>query len=575
MKAVYPYFRNYIKESILGPLFKLLEACFELLVPLVIARIVDTIIPSSNQGNLVAMILLLAFFALVGVVVALTAQYFSAKAAVGVAKELTADLYQKILSLPAEARHDYSSASLLNRLSADTLQIQTGINSFLRLFLRAPIVVFGAFLMAFYISPSLSLDFLVMIVALLVVVVLVSWVTNRYYQDLRGLLDKMVAHVRENVLGLRPIRAFGQKEREITEFTTINQDYHNLQVRAGRWSAFLSPATFLVVNTTLVVLIWQGNLAIAGGVLEQGMLVALINYLSQILAELIKMVLVVSTLNQTFISAKRVKVIFNLPSENLDEKVEQEKVADQSLLVNFEQVSFAYPGAAEPALAGIDFSVQKGKMLGIIGGTGSGKSTLIQLILRFYQPTKGQVMLYQDGMSPASLRDWRDSIGLVPQTAQLFRGTIRSNLNLASAGYSDEELWQALSAAQATDFVIEKGGLDAVVEAGGRNFSGGQRQRLTIARALLRKGPILVLDDATSALDHLTEHRLLAAIQSDYPEKTLVLISQRTNSLQAADQILVLEKGCQVALGRHEDLLESSAVYRQINQSQHGEEAKA
>ncbi|HEL1717895.1 ABC transporter ATP-binding protein [Streptococcus suis] len=573
MKFLSRYFKDYIKESILGPVFKLLEACFELLVPLIIAYIVDTIIPNGSQGNLVAMLFLLVGIACIGIIVSLIAQYYSAKAAVGVTKELTNDLYQKVLSLPKSSRDILSSSSLLTRLTSDTLQIQTGINTFLRLFLRAPIVVFGSLIIAFYISPSLSAYFLGMIILLIFIVTVISVMTSRIYQSMRKELDGLVGQVRETVTGWRVIRAFGQREREIKAFQGINQIYKKQQLQAGFWSSLLSPLTFLVVNGTLLILIWRGNIAISHNLLEQGMLVALINYLLQILVELVKMIMVVSTLNQTYISAQRIQEVFDQTSEDVESSLPKVVSEDKEIIFSVRYLSFSYPKSAEESLADIAFDLRKGQFMGIIGGTGSGKSTLVDLLQALYSVPTNQLSLFIDGKSPKNLKEWRQQIAVVPQQAQLFAGTIRSNLSLGLEEISDSDLWSALEIAQAKSFIEDKGGLDSPVEAFGKNFSGGQRQRLTIARAILQKAPILILDDATSALDYLTESRLLVAIRQELPGQNLIMVSQRTNSLRTADQILVLEQGCQVGLGRHEDLLRSSAIYQEIHQSQQqGEE---
>ncbi|HEM6119985.1 TPA: ABC transporter ATP-binding protein [Streptococcus suis] len=573
MKFLSRYFKDYIKESILGPVFKLLEACFELLVPLIIAYIVDTIIPNGSQGNLVAMLFLLVGLACIGIIVSLIAQYYSAKAAVGVTKELTNDLYQKVLSLPKSSRDILSSSSLLTRLTSDTLQIQTGINTFLRLFLRAPIVVFGSLIMAFYISPSLSAYFLGMIILLIFIVTVISVMTSRIYQSMRKELDGLVGQVRETVTGWRVIRAFGQREREIKAFQGINQIYKKQQLQAGFWSSLLSPLTFLVVNGTLLILIWQGNIAISHNLLEQGMLVALINYLLQILVELVKMIMVVSTLNQTYISAQRIQEVFDQTSEEVESSLPKVVSEDKEIIFSVRHLSFSYPKSAEESLSDITFDLRKGQFMGIIGGTGSGKSTLVDLLQALYSVPTNQLSLFIDGKSPKNLKEWRQQIAIVPQQAQLFAGTIRSNLSLGLEEISDSDLWSALEIAQAKSFIEDKGGLDSPVEAFGKNFSGGQRQRLTIARAILQKAPILILDDATSALDYLTESRLLVAIRQELPGQNLIMVSQRTNSLRTADQILVLEQGRQVGLGRHEDLLRSSAIYQEIHQSQQqGEE---
>ena len=572
MKLFFQYFKPYKNESILGPVFKLLEASFELLVPLIIAYIVDTIIPNGNRGDLVAMLLLLVGLACIGIIVSITAQYFSAKAAVGVTKALTNDLYQKVLSLPKSSRDILSSASLLTRLTSDTLQVQTGINTFLRLFLRAPIVVFGSLIMAFYISPSLSIYFLGMILLLLVIVTGISVLTSRIYQSIRKELDCLVGQVRETITGWRVIRAFGQREREIKTFQGINQRYKKQQLQSGFWSSLLSPLTFLVVNGTLILLIWQGDSAISDNRLEQGMLVALINYLLQILVELVKLIMVVTTLNQTYISAQRIQEVFEQKSEDVDANLPVVYSRDKELIFSVNHLSFSYPKSAEESLIDIDFELCKRQFMGLIGGTGSGKSTLVDLLQALYYIPTSQLSFFIEGKSPRNLKEWRQQLAIVPQQAQLFAGTVRSNLSLGLESVLDSELWAALEIAQAKSFIEDKGGLDSPVEAFGKNFSGGQRQRLTIARAILQKAPILVLDDATSALDYLTESRLLSAIRLAFPEQTLIMVSQRTNSLRTADQILVLDQGRQVGLGRHEDLLRSSAIYQEIDQSQHREE---
>lgn len=572
MTSLFRYFRGYLKESVLGPTFKLLEAIFELIVPLVIAYIVDFIIPHGNQGDLVAMILLLIGLASFGVLVSIIAQYYSAKAAVGYTKNLAQDLYRKVLSLPKPSQDTLTISSLLTCLSNDCLQIQTGINSFLRLFLRAPIVVFGALIMSFYISPRLSVLFLIMIAILLVIVTVVSLVSARLFSQMRKTLDKLVAMVRENVLGARVIRAFGQKNREIHSFRDENQTYLVQQRKAGAWSASLTPLTYLVVNLSLIVLIYQGKIAIGSNLLEQGQLIALINYLLQILIELVKMVMVVMTMNQTFISAKRVEEVFNQESEELEANLPVEIANQASLVIELTDASFVYPNSADKALDGLTFSIHANEFFGVIGGTGSGKSTLVSLLLRLYPVTFGRLAVFSSGRSPKHLKHWRQQFAVVAQTARLFKGDVRSNLSLGLKNVSDQDMWQALDIAQARDFLEAKDGLDSSVEAMGRNFSGGQRQRLTIARALLQPAPILILDDATSALDYVTESRLLEAIQTQLPDKTLIMISQRTNSLKAAKQILVLDQGRQVGLGGHDDLLLTCPIYQEIVKSQESQE---
>ena len=573
MKQLLSYFKPYLKESFLAPLFKLLEAVFELLVPMVIAGIVDQSIPQKDQGHLWMQMGFLFVFAVIGVLVALVAQFYSAKAAVGFAKELTNDLYRHILSLPKDSRDRLTTSSLVTRLTSDTYQIQTGINQFLRLFLRAPIIVFGAIFMAYRLSPELTFWFLVMVAILSFVIVVLSRLVNPLYSILRKKTDQLVQETRQQIQGMRVIRAFGQEKREIENFQVLNQVYTAIQMKTGYWSSLLTPLTYLIVNGTLLVIIWNGYISIQGGWLSQGALIALINYLLQILVELIKLAMLINSLNQSYISAKRIKEVFaEEPEDILAEIAQKETSSNQSLRV--EHLSFTYPDAAQPSLRNLSFAMQQGQILGIIGGTGSGKSSLVQVLLGLYAADKGSISLYRDGRSPRNLSEWRSWIAYVPQKVELFKGTIRSNLTLGmEETVSDQELWQALEIAQAKDFVSDKEGqLDAEVQAGGRNFSGGQKQRLSIARAVLRRAPFLILDDVTSALDTITESNLLKAVQDNLPNTSLILISQRTSTLKIADQILLLEKGEQLALGNHEELMETSQVYREINASQHGKE---
>lgn len=575
MKALLVYFRGYVKDSILGPVFKLIEACFELLVPLVIAGIVDTTIPNKDQNHLFMMIFLLFGLAFVGVVVAVSAQYFSSRAAVGYAQGLTNNLYVKIMRLSKEKRDEIGTSSLVTRLTGDTFQIQTGINQFLRLFLRAPIIVTGAIIMAFRISPRLTLWFLGMVLVLTLIIVVASRIVNPLYAKIRVINESIVTSTRQQLEGMRVIRAFGQSEHELDNFTTINKDLKTWQLKTGVIASLISPLTFLVVNMTLIAILWQGNLQIQGGLLTQGMLIALVNYLLQILTELLKLAMMLTNLNQSFISAKRVETIFNLEDEDIKAPLTIKKADQEALVLAIDQMSFTYPTASQPSLQGINLRLTEGESLGIIGGTGSGKSTLVNLIMNLYQPQLGSLTIFNNQASPKNLKAWRSWVAYVPQKAELFRGTIRSNLTLGLKHEpSDQELWHALDMAQAADFVRDKElGLDEPVESFGRNFSGGQRQRLTIARALMRPAPFLILDDSTSALDYLTESRLLAAIRENLTSTSLIIISQRTNSLKAVNQILVLDKGHQLGLGNHEELLATNKLYQDIHYSQHQKEA--
>ena len=577
MKDLLKYFRNYKKETILGPFFKLLEATFELLVPLLIANLVDQLIPRQDQGGIFGLVGLLFVFAGFGVLVAITAQYYSSKAAVGYTKELTNDLYEKILSLSKEQRDRLTTSSLVTRLTSDTYQIQTGINLFLRLFLRAPIVVFGSIFMAFTISPQLTLWFIGMVALLTLIIVLMSRLVNPLYARIRKITDRMVTITRQQLQGMRVIRAFGQASHEEAEFNEVNQDYTKWQLVVSKWSSLISPLTFLVVNGTLICILWQGQASIQMGTLSQGMLVALVNYLLQILTELLKLAMLVTSLNQSYIAAGRIVQVFEEKSEELDQELDDVSVSDPQLALQIQDLVFTYPLAAKPSLEGIHLSLNKGQTLGIIGGTGAGKSTLVQLLGHLYEASKGSLTIFKDGENPKTLRQWRDWVAVVPQKAELFKGSIRSNLTLGlNEEQNEEQLWWALGVAQAADFVREKeGGLEAPVEAFGRNFSGGQRQRLTIARAVLRQAPFLVLDDSTSALDYLTEARLLQALKEELTETSLILISQRTNSLRSAEQILILDKGRQVGLGSHEDLVATNPLYQEIHFSQQKREEGA
>lgn len=579
MSALLLYFKSYLKETILGPLFKLLEASFELFIPLIIASIIDHIIPQNNQSQLIVMILLLFGLALLGVIVSITAQYFSSKAAIGYTEKLSDDLFHHIMHLSQSQRDLLGTSSLVTRMVSDTYQIQTGINQFLRLFLRSPFIVFGSVIMAFTISPTLTTYFMMMVVALLVAIFVMSRLLNPLYSQIRQLTDALVAKIREQLEGVRVIRAFDRIDSEEMAFQHLNNHYYHQQIKAGILSSLVGPVTIVIVNVTLIAVIWRGAVLIEHSLLSQGMLVALINYLLQILAELLKMTMLATSLNQSFISAKRVQAIFDLEIEgekiNLSDETSSRDLSGMAIVA--EKLTFRYPNASKAALKDISFTLASGQSLGIIGGTGSGKSTLVALLTRLYQAQSGQLLLSHKGTTAQSVKEWRGWTAVVPQKAQLFNGSIRSNLQLGQGNdLSDQDMIQALSMAQAWDFVHEKEGqLEAEVAAFGRNFSGGQRQRLTIARAILRRAPFLILDDATSALDYLTERRLLEAINQERQESGghLIIVSQRTRSLKEVDKILVLDQGKLLAQGSHEELLETCHVYRDIHFSQESQEA--
>lgn len=571
MKHLLKYFKGYLKEAALGPFFKLLEALIELFVPLVIAIIMDKIIPAGDNRQLMLMISLLIGLAILGWIVSVTAQYYSAKVAVGYTQKLTDNLFQKIIALSPEEKDRIGDSSLISRMTSDSLQVQSGINFFLRLFLRSPFIVFGAIVMAYTISPSIAKWFIIMVGLLFLVVIFLSRLLNPKYLHLREKLDQIITLSREQLQGIRVIRAFNQSKREQKQFFTLNQLYTEKQLKVGVLSSLVSPLTFVIVNIILLVVIWEGHLSIVSNVITQGMLIALVNYLLQILVELVKLAMLLGTLNQSLISANRIAAVFALPEEDLGQELPI--VTSDTLSLNVSRLSFTYPNASEPSLKHISVALEKNQFLGIIGGTGSGKTTLIKLISSLYQSSNLSLTIFHQNHSPRYLEEWRNWVAVVPQKAELFQGTIRSNLNLGlEKEVSDDDLWQALDMAQALDFVKEKEGtLDAPVEAFGQNFSGGQRQRLTIARALLRKTPFLLLDDATSALDYLTESRLLSRLRQELTDTTLIMVSQRTRSLQYADNILVLDKGEQVGLGNHEELLATNTMYQEIYNSQEKE----
>ncbi|XCY61929.1 ABC transporter ATP-binding protein [Streptococcus iniae] len=571
MKPLTSYFKPYLKETILGPTFKLLEAIFELLVPMIIAMIVDQILPRGAKTQLYAMIALLFVFAILGVVVAISAQFFSSKAAIGYTKDLTEALFAKVLSLPKETRDRLTTSSLITRLSSDCFQIQNGINLFLRLFLRAPIIVLGAIIMAYRISPPITLIFLGLVLSLFLFVAVLTYFLNPLYLHVKRQMDRLVALTRENILGIRVIRAFGQSLAEQNHFKEENQFYYKRQQEAGYLSSLVPPVTYFLVNASLVLVIWHGHLQIQEGFLSQGLLIALINYLLQILGELLKVTLLVSNLNQAIIARRRVQTIFDERSEDIDAPLEPHHPITSDLVLNVNHLYFTYPNSSEPALCDLTFSIKKGESLGIIGGTGSGKSTLLQLIQGLYTRPKEELAIYQEATSPKSIRQWRSWIAVVPQKAELFKGTVRSNLTLGqNKDLTDETLWNAIGMARAKDFIKEDNlGLHQEVQAFGRNFSGGQSQRLTIARALVTKKAFLLLDDATSALDYLTESKLLNEIKN-LRDTNLILVSQRTRSLENLDYILVLDQGKQVGFGKHKDLLVKCPTYKEIYLSQKG-----
>lgn len=566
MKRLIQYFKGYVKESVLGPLFKLCEALLELIVPMLVAAVIDTAIPSKDHSLLLFYIFAMVVVGIIGFTLSLSAQYFSAKAAVGFTKQLNEALFKKIIYLPQSTVDKMSPASLINRVTSDTFQIQTGINIFFRLFLRSPFIVLGSLMLAVQIDVSMTMIFMLMIILLFLSVFGVLKVTTPMFADVRKKLDRLVQHTREQMKGIRVIRAFRQEEREINEFSSINDQINQQQLKVLNISILTNPLTYIIVNSALILVIWQGGKLVNIGNITQGELVALVNYLLAILVELIKLTMVITVINKSFTSAKRVVEVLNMEEEDI--QFEGARILDSTILYQFNNTELQYPNTQVPALRALNFSIKKGEFIGIIGGTGSGKSTLIELITKSYDPTGGEIMINQRMLRTNTRQEVRNLISLVPQTVSLFKGTIRSNLLFANPHASEKDMWHALKVAQAEEFVREKEGLDTIVTAFGRNFSGGQRQRLTIARALIKPAEIYIFDDSTSALDYLTEANFQKDLKAYYGDKTIIMISQRTHSVKAADNILVLNEGQQIDFNTHEVLLENCLIYQEIHQSQ-------
>lgn len=562
--------KNYKKETILAPLFKLLEASFELMIPLVVAAIVDKGIGRGDLSYVYKMGGMMILLGIVGLIAAVIAQYFSAKAAVGVATKLRQSLFGHIQSLSYTEVDTVGTSTLITRLTSDVNQVQSGVNMTLRLLLRSPFIVFGAMIMAFTVDVKAALVFVGVIPLLCIVVFGIMLLTMPMYQQVQKHLDKVLALTRENLRGIRVIRAFHKEKEEIEKFKKENESLTGMQLMVGKISALMNPVTYVIVNLGLVVLIYLGAMQVDAGHLSQGQVIALINYISQILIELIKMANLIVLITKALSSAKRINSVFDVKSSMVEEGNEDIAENQETPILEFENVSFCYANAGEESLSEIDFAVYKGETVGIIGGTGSGKSTLVNLIPRFYDATKGMVRFHGKPIEQYSLETLRQSIGVVPQKAVLFKGTIKSNLCWGKKDASEEEMKEALLAAQALGFVEKRDqALDAPVAQGGKNFSGGQRQRLTIARALVRKPEILILDDSTSALDYVTDARLRMELKARKDTMTTFIVSQRTSSIQFADKIVVLEDGKMVGLGTHKYLLEHCEVYQEIYASQY------
>ena len=569
MKKLLVYLKAYKKETILAPLFKMLEASFELFVPLVIAAIIDTGIENKDVPYIVRMAIVLVALAIVGLTCSLTAQYFSAKAAVGFAAKLKSALFAHIESLSFKEIDTLGTSTLITRMTSDINQVQSGVNLVLRLFLRSPFIVFGAMIMAFTIDVKAALIFVVAIPLLAIVVFGIMLVSIPLFKKVQGALDSVLGITRQNLTGVRVIRAFNKEQSEIENFDEKNAVLTGLQKFVGKISALMNPVTFIIVNGAIAALIWVGALRVDAGILSQGQVVALVNYMSQILVELVKLANLIITVTKAVACGNRIQSVFEIKSSMEEGSRRYSASSEDGYSVEFKNVNLCYNEGADNSLTGIDFSVRKGETVGIIGGTGSGKSSLVGLIPRFYDATQGQVLVDGVNVNEYSFDELREHVGIVMQKAVLFKGTIRENLKWGKNDATDEELWAAIDAAQAREFVETKdGGLDFEIAQGGKNLSGGQKQRLTIARALVRKPDILILDDSASALDYATDARLRAAIAALPGNMTVFIVSQRTASIMHADKIIVLDDGQMVGMGTQEELLENCEVYKEIYNSQ-------
>ena len=556
MKSLWSFFEGYRGVALLGPLLKLAEALLELAVPLVVAQIIDRIL--TGDGAIWGSIVFLLGLALAGVLMAITAQYFSAKAAIGYTRQLNQALYQKISRLSESQRQTIGESSLITRVTNDSYQVQTGLNIFFRLFLRSPFIVFGAAYMAWQLNAQLASYLLVMILVLYLILAVLMGLTAPGYAKIRQATDRVVQVTQEGMAGYRVIRSFNQVDGYLTTYDQVNQNLLGHQLKTGFLAALTNPLTYLVVNVTTVLVLWQGDWALDQGLLAKGALVALVNYLTLILGELIKTTIVLGNLNKAWISAQRIQAVLAMPEEDPGQKTSSQVTRDTSDSTwQAQYLSYTYPGSPMPTIKQVSLQFQEGQWLGLTGVTGAGKTSLIKLLLGILPADQGSLA------GPDA-----EDLAWVPQQAQLFKGTIRSNLLLAQDRASDQDLWQALALAQADDFVAEKGGLDAQVTAFGRNFSGGQRQRLTVARALLKAKKGLILDDATSALDYATESRLLSGLKAARPDHMVIMVSQRLNALRFADQILVLEDGQTTGYGPAQDLAQSNPYYRTLVQTQ-------
>lgn len=569
MKHLYPYLRRFRKESILAPLFKMLEATFDLLVPMVVADIIKVGIAGGDTTYIWTRCGLLVLMALIGLLCSFTAQYFAARAAIGTSTGLRHELMAHIQSLSFSELDTLGVSTLITRMTSDVNQVQNGLNMFLRLFLRSPFIVAGAMIAAFTIDTQIALIFLAAIPVLAVIVFGIMRITSPMYKTVQSRLDAVTGATRENLSGVRVVRAFGREDAEEENFVQQNGSLNAMQLKVGRIAALMNPLTYVVVNLGIIGILYFGANKIGRGALLSGDVVALVNYMSQILVELVKLANLAVLLTRAIASMGRVSQVLDTPSTMAFPEKPVSADAASDVAVAFDHVSLRYQGAGAESLSDVTFTAKKGQTIGVIGGTGSGKTTLVSLIPRFYDATKGQVTLLGQPITAYSKEELNRHVAVVMQKAQLFKGTIRSNLLWGNENATDEELWHALSIAQSEDFVRQKPGkLDDPVEQGGRNLSGGQRQRLTIARALVGHPDILILDDSASALDYATDAALRKALRTLPAETTLFIVSQRTSSLRHADQIIVLDDGHVVGIGKHDTLMQTCEVYREIHESQ-------
>ena len=577
MKQLMMYLKDYKKESILAPLFKLLEAFFELLVPLVMANIIDYGISNRNMGYIGKMGLLLLLLGVVGLASSITAQFFAAKAAVGFSTQLRQALFDHIEDLSFTDIDKAGTSTMITRMTSDVNQVQSGINMTLRLFLRSPIIVFGAMIMAFTIDVKCALIFVVAIPLLSVVVFGIILSTIPMYKKVQSKLDQVLGITRENLTGVRVIRAFHQEAKEADRFRENNEALSAMQIFVGKISACMNPVTYIIVNGAIIALIYTGAVQVNIGNLSQGEVVAIINYMNQILVELVKLANLIVTMTKALACAERVASVFDIGADAAYVGAQDQKLADKvdksAPFLDFKHVSLTYQGAGAPTLQDMNFTVNRGDTVGIIGGTGSGKTSLVNLIPGFYPATEGEILLEGRDIRTMSDEELRGRIGVVPQKAVLFKGTIRSNLQWGKPDATEEEMWKALELAQASEVVDGKPGkLDATVAQNGKNFSGGQRQRLTIARALVRNPEILILDDSASALDYATDAKLRAAIRTLEDKTTTFIVSQRASTIRHADKIIVLDDGEIAGVGTHDELLKDCTVYQEIYYSQYPEQ---